>query len=197
MKLLRSSKTIIALAALLSLSPLTQVSAEPERKASAGEPNGKVEAKMTKGVACEIHINAPNSRVWQAIHEEREEAPGIAYSRVVVQDANHLQVEQKYHAIPMLGAKSCMLDMKESPIRKIEFASMLGDVKISGEWTLEPLNDGKETSLKLWICSNSRLAHLVVKPFTKIWISRRLADVKRFAEQQEDLNVHGRVVSLL
>jgi hypothetical protein len=172
---------------------------DTKEKATIGKrekPHGK--HVNTASVHSSIVINAPVDIVWMTVHEERQNAPDIAYSKVVQQGENEMQIEQKFKF--WSGGAKCLMNHKEIPYQRIDYQLVKSDrlKEMKGSWVLSPGTSGQETTLELSTEMDiGFFPRAIASPFLTKVIERRLAHVKQMAEQhREELEVKGRVVSL-
>jgi carbon monoxide dehydrogenase subunit G len=146
--------------------------------------------------AC-IRIKAPKQAVWDAIHEERESAPGLAYSKVLEHENNHYLIEQKFTLIPFVSSTTRTLDINETPNDRIDYKVVAtGHEKpLKGSWTLKSEDtEDKLTLLALSAQSQRIEKNLVAKELATMWLKRRLDHVKEFAERNARLSLEGQVL---
>lgn len=152
----------------------------------------------TASVKSSILINAPVEIVWMTVHEERQNAPDLAYSKVVQQGDNEMQIEQKFKF--WSGGAKCLMNHKEIPNQRIDYQLIKSDhlKEMRGSWILSPCASGQETTLELsTIMDIGFVPRAIANPFLTKVIERRLAHIKQMAEQhREELEVKGHVVTL-
>jgi hypothetical protein len=148
-------------------------------------------------LCAQIHISAPLQTVWEAIHEERESAPGLAYSKVLTHENNHFRIEQKYTLIPFISSVTRVLDINETPNERIDYEVVVtGKEKpLKGSWVLKS-DDTENTSTLLALSALSQRIdkNPLKKELATIWLKRRLEHVKEFAERSRRLSLDGRVL---
>jgi hypothetical protein len=166
----------------------------------AAKPSQKSESAKTKNIpelsAC-IRIKAPKQAVWDAIHEERDSAPGLAYSKVLEHENNHYRIEQKFTLIPFLSSTVRTLDINETPNDRIDYEVVVTrhEKPLKGSWTLksEDIED-KLTLLALSAQSQRIENNPIAKELATIWLKRRLDHVREFAERNARLSLDGQVL---
>jgi carbon monoxide dehydrogenase subunit G len=155
------------------------------------------EAKKNPELSACVRIKAPLQAVWEAIHEERESAPGLAYSKIIEHENNHYRLEQKYTLIPFISSITRTLDIQETPNERIDYEVIAtGHEKpLKGSWTLKSEDaEDKTTMLALSAQSQRIEKNLIAKELATFWIKRRLDHVKEFAERSNKLSLVGRVL---
>ncbi|MBS2000135.1 MAG: SRPBCC family protein [Candidatus Obscuribacterales bacterium] len=137
-------------------------------------------------VSGSISINAPARVVWEAVHTERQNDPDLEYSKVLEQHGNQTLIEQKFNALPVVGAAVCQLIQREVPNERIDYKLVKSDKfkALNGSWVLTSSPDGRSTTLELSSHLDTGLAYSqgVIDLLTKKKIDKRLENVKRAAE---------------
>lgn len=137
-------------------------------------------------VSGSISINAPARVVWDAVHTERQNDPDLEYSKVLEQHGNQTLIEQKFNALPVIGAAVCQLIQREVPNERIDYKLVKSDKfrALNGSWVLTASPDGRSTTLELTSHLDTGLAYSqgVIDLLTKKKIDKRLENVKRAAE---------------
>lgn len=137
-------------------------------------------------VSGSISINAPPKVVWDAVHTERQNDPDLEYSKVLEQHGNQSLIEQKFLALPVVGAAVCQLIQREVPNERIDYKLVKSDKfkALNGSWVLTPSADGRSTTLELSSHLDTGMAYSqgVIDLLTKKKIDKRLENVKRAAE---------------
>ena len=188
-----------ALALASTLSQPGPALAKHSNKQTTTTEEKQTSAKETKNgaLAAEIHIRAPIQTVWEAIHEERESAPGLAYSKVLAHDNNHFRIEQKYTIIPFISSVTRVLDINETPNERIDYEVIVtGEEKpLKGSWVLKS-EDTENTSTLLTLSALSQRIdkNPIKRELGTIWLKRRLEHVKEFAERSQKLSLKGKVL---
>jgi len=188
-----------ALALTLLLSQAAPASAEPSNKQETSTEKDQKSAKDKKEaeLCAQIRISAPLQTVWEAIHEERDSAPGLAYSKILEHDNNHYRIEQKYTLIPLISSVTRILDVNETPNARIDYEVIVtGHEKpLKGSWVLKS-EDSENTSTLLSLSAQSQRINKnpLARELATIWLKRRLEHVKKFAERSEKLSLDGRVL---
>jgi hypothetical protein len=137
-------------------------------------------------VSGSISINAPANVVWDAVHTERQNDPDLEYSKVLEQHGNQALIEQKFNALPIIGAAVCQLIQREVPNERIDYKLVKSDKfkALNGSWVLTASPDGRTTTLELSSHLDTGMAYSqgVIDMLTKKKIDKRLENVKRAAE---------------
>lgn len=137
-------------------------------------------------VSGSIVINAPAKIVWDAVHTERQNDPDLEYSKVIEQHGNQSLIEQKFNALPVIGAATCQLIQREVPLERIDYKLVKSDKfkALNGSWVLTPSADGHTTVLALssHLDTGMQYSQAIIDVLTKKKIERRLDNVKRAAE---------------
>ncbi len=168
---------------------------KPGRTTNDSSPRTKAN---TTGACSSILIQAPPEIVWLTVHEERQNAPDLAYSKVISQSENEAQIEQKFKF--WSGGAKCLMNQKEIPNERIDYKLVKSDhlKELRGSWVFTPSADGKQTTLELstLIDYGFLVPRGIATALTTKVIERRLAHVKKMAElHREELDVKGRVLS--
>lgn len=164
---------------------------------AANHENKKPISEEPSELSAQIEIKAPRQVVWEAIHEERESAPGLAYSKILEQQDNHFKIEQKYTFIPFISSITRVLNIYETPVERIDYEVIVtGHEKpLKGSWTLKSQDtDDKVTLLTLCAQSERIEKHPVTRELAKMWLKRRLEHVKEFADRSSKLTLKGQVL---
>jgi hypothetical protein len=137
-------------------------------------------------VSGSVTINAPSKVVWEAVHTERQNDPDLEYSKVIEQHGNQSLIEQKFNALPVIGAATCQLIQREIPLERIDYKLVKSDKfkALNGSWVLTPSADGHTTVLALSSHLDTGMAYsqTIIDMLTKKKIDKRLDNVKRAAE---------------
>lgn len=165
----------------------------------------KQETKSTKDkkdkkepeLCAQIHISAPLETVWEAIHEERESAPGLAYSKILDHENNHYRIEQKYTLIPFISSLTRILDINETPNERIDYEVIVAghEKPLKGSWVLKSEDTENSSTLLALSAQSQRIdKNRLTRELATLWLKRRLAHVKEFAERSRKLSLEGRVL---
>jgi hypothetical protein len=149
-----------------------------------------------KADACgEVIINAPLAVVWRAVHEDRQNDPDLAYSKVIHHTSNQDTVEQKFIGLPLLGSAIAITQQLEVPFHRIDYTLVHSDKfkDLRGSWQLFPINDGKGTRLSLnsFLDVGVPFSGFFIRNATQRKINRRLEHVKQLAEREEANIAHN------
>jgi hypothetical protein len=135
-----------------------------------------------------VLIKAPPAEVWRTIHEERLKDPDLCYSKVIEQvSPTEYKLEQKFNFLPVIGTSVCLMNEKEIPNQRIEYALVRSDrfKAMEGSWVLTPCDDGRAT--KLVLSSHLDLGfpvpRTIMNGVTSRKIQKRLTNVKQMAEE--------------
>ena len=154
-----------------------------------GHPVVSSELKQTgrRWVKARILINATPEVVWNAVHEERQSDPDLAYSKVLTQEQNRLTLEQKFAFLPVIGTATCVMLNEEVPFQRIDYRLLKSDhfKVMEGSWVLTPHQEGRATILEL--STYLDLGYPVPRAFmdgiTSQKLQRRLSSVKVLSEK--------------
>lgn len=137
----------------------------------------------------DILINATPKVVWQAVHEERNQDPELAYSHVLSCGGHMQMLEQKFIDIPLLGSATAVTRQNEEPYRRIDYSLISSDKfkQLDGSWELTPVSGGRATILRLssHLDIGVPFSGLFIRNATQRKINSRIANVKRLAEQEQ------------
>ncbi len=150
-------------------------------------------------VSSRILIKAPVEVVWKMVHEERETAPNLVYSKLHKEDANLLVFEQKWTIVPFLATTTCVISENEIPYKRIDYKVVKSNQfkAMEGAWIFTPVDNGSATELELTThLELRRLAPMkLVNAMAKKKIAQRLAHIKELAEKPHaNLDVDGHVL---
>ncbi|CAN5486003.1 hypothetical protein BH11CYA1_BH11CYA1_20630 [soil metagenome] len=166
-------------------------------------------------VSSHILINAPVEVVWKMVHEEREMAPNLVYSKLHKEDTNLLVLEQKWTIVPFVAAATCVISEKETPYSRIDYKVLKSNQfkAMEGAWIFTPVksNSGSEAATgafanesasavtELELTTHIELRGLapmkLVNAMAKKKIAQRLAHIKELAEKPHaNLDVGGVVI---
>lgn len=151
-------------------------------------------------VSSRILIKAPVEIVWKMVHEERETAPNLVYSKLHKEDANLLVFEQKWTIVPFLAATTCVISENETPYKRIDYKVIKSNQfkAMEGAWIFTPVDNGSATELELTThLELRRIAPMkIVNALAKKKIAQRLAHIKELAEKPHaNLDVDGKVLA--
>lgn len=151
-------------------------------------------------VSSRILIKAPVEIVWKMVHEERETAPNLVYSKLHKEDANLLVFEQKWTIVPFLATTTCVISENEIPYKRIDYKVVKSNQfkVMEGAWIFTPVDSGSATELELTThLELRRLAPMkLVNAMAKKKIAQRLAHIKELAEKPHaNLDVDGHVLA--
>lgn len=151
-------------------------------------------------VSSRILIKAPVEIVWKMVHEERETAPNLVYSKLHKEDANLLVFEQKWTIVPFLAATTCVISENETPYKRIDYKVIKSNQfkAMEGAWIFTPVDNGSATELELTThLELRRIAPMkIVNAMAKKKIAQRLAHIKELAEKPHaNLDVDGKVLA--
>ncbi len=151
-------------------------------------------------VSSRILIKAPVEIVWKMVHEERETAPNLVYSKLHKEDANLLVFEQKWTIVPFLATTTCVISENEIPYKRIDYKVVKSNQfkAMEGAWIFTPVENDSATELELTThLELRRLAPMkLVNAMAKKKIAQRLAHIKELAEKPHaNLDVDGHVLA--
>ncbi|MBX9939529.1 MAG: SRPBCC family protein [Candidatus Obscuribacterales bacterium] len=146
----------------------------------------KVEARdNSQWASGSIVIKAPPEVVWQAVHDERNSDPDLAYSKILEQGENECKLEQKFTFIPVIGTAVCQMYNHEVPNERIDYKLIKSDrfKAMEGSWVLTAMEEGKtrldlSTNLDMGI----PVPRGMVNAITAKKLATRLKHVKEMAE---------------
>lgn len=132
-------------------------------------------------------IKAPPEIVWRAVHDERQNDPDIAYSKVLEQTENQFKLEQKFTFIPFLGTSTCVTHQTEVPNQRIDYKLVKSDhfKAMEGSWVLSPSEGGKSTVLEFssHLDLGLPVPKMLMDGVTSKKMEKRLAHIKLMAEK--------------
>jgi hypothetical protein len=154
-------------------------------------------------VSSRILINAPVEIVWKMVHEERETAPNLVYSKLHKEDSNLLVFEQKWTIVPFIATTTCVISENEIPYKRIDYKVIKSNQfkVMEGAWIFTPINHGSDAAkTELELTTHLELRRLapmkLVNAMAKRKIEQRLAHIKELAEKPHaNLDVDGRVLA--
>lgn len=137
------------------------------------------------GVKGLVQINASATEVWNAVHNERAHDPDLSYSKVIQQKGNRILLEQKFHALPVIGEATCLMVQEETPLKRIDYKLVRSDKfkEMAGSWILQAQPDGT-TTLELYSHLNTGMPYSqgIINSILQDKINKRLGRVKTAAE---------------
>jgi hypothetical protein len=157
-------------------------------------------------VSSRILINAPVEIVWKMVHEERENAPNLVYSKLHKEDTNLLVFEQKWTIVPFIAATTCVISEQEIPYKRIDYKVIKSNQfkVMEGAWIFTPVERSSTsgttaTATELELTTHLELRRLapmkIVNAMAKKKIEQRLAHIKELAEKPHaHLDVGGHVL---
>lgn len=161
--------------------------------------------KSNDYVSSRIFINTPVEIVWKMVHEERETAPNLVYSKLHKEDSNLLVFEQKWTIVPFLATTTCVISENEIPYKRIDYRVIKSNQfkVMEGAWIFTPVNNGSDagrSATELELTTHLELRRLapmkMVNAMAKKKIEQRLAHIKELAEKPHaNLDVDGRVLA--
>ncbi|MBA4073730.1 MAG: hypothetical protein C0508_01730 [Cyanobacteria bacterium PR.023] len=156
--------------------------------------------KLDDYVSSRILIKAPVEIVWKMVHEERETAPNLVYSKLHKEDANLLVFEQKWTIVPFLATTTCVISENEIPYKRIDYKVIKSNQfkVMEGAWIFTTVDNGSATELELTThLELRRMAPMkLVNAMAKKKIAQRLAHIKELAEKPHaNLDVDGHVLA--
>jgi hypothetical protein len=156
-------------------------------------------------VSGRILINAPVEIVWKMVHEERETAPNLVYSKLHKEDSNLLVFEQKWTIVPFIATTTCVISENEIPYKRIDYKVVKSNQfkVMEGAWIFTPVNNGSDaghSATELELTTHLELRRLapmkIVNAMAKRKIEQRLAHIKELAEKPHaNLDVDGRLLA--
>jgi hypothetical protein len=192
---------LLAVAALVLAAPIVQAKSleselgpqtckELQKEATTGVPQADLKRESGKGATwctARTKIKAPPEVVWRAVHEERQNDPDIAYSKVIEQTENQLKLEQKFCFIPFLGTSTCVTHQVEVPNQRIDYKLVKSDhfKAMEGSWVLSPTDNGRSTELVFssHLDLGLPVPKMLMDGVTSKKMEKRLAHIKQIAEK--------------
>ncbi|HEY9680943.1 MAG TPA: SRPBCC family protein [Oculatellaceae cyanobacterium] len=192
---------IVAVAAFVLAAPQVQAKSleselgpetckELQREVATGIAPTDLKKSSGKGATwctARTKIKAPPEVVWRAVHEERQNDPDIAYSKVIEQTENQLKLEQKFCFIPFLGTSTCVTDQVEVPNQRIDYKLVKSDhfKAMEGSWVLNSADNGKSTELVFssHLDLGLPVPKMLMDGVTSKKMEKRLAHIKQIAEK--------------
>ena len=185
-----------------------RVDEKDQTKINAKLKNTSPSARFEKSddfVSSKILIYAPVEVVWKMVHEERETAPNLVYSKLHKEDVNLLVLEQKWTIVPFVAATTCVISEKETPYSRIDYKVLKSNQfkAMEGSWIFTPVKSGAASELapatELELTTHLELRRLapmkLVNALAKKKIAQRLAHIKELAEKPHaHLDVGGTVM---
>lgn len=148
--------------------------------------SGGINTADWPGVKALVQINASAEDVWNAVHKERANDPDLSYSKVIQQKGNRVLLEQKFHALPVIGEATCLMVQEETPLKRIDYKLVRSDKfkNMAGSWILQSKPDGT-TTLELYSHLDTGLPYSqgLINGILQDKITKRLNRVKAAAEQ--------------
>lgn len=167
---LRRTLLNIVAGSAVFLSTVTVASAQSICKSN-HHKGGYTGSIVVKGSPAEVFAAIKNSR-----NSDRR--------KIVSSCGNSVVLEEKFAALPIIGAASCKYKEVEVPHKRIDYSIVHSKQfkQFEGKWELIPVRDGKSTEVRL----TSRVEAYIKVPFskritdhsTKRDIKRRLIDIK-------------------
>lgn len=153
--------------------------------ASSSPAGSGIQTNNWSGVKGTIEIKASPTEVWEAVHKERANDPDLAYSKVIQTKGNRVLIEQKWHALPVIGEATCMLVTEETPLKRIDYKLVKSDKfkDMAGSWVLNSKKSG-HTTLELYSLLDTGLPYSqgIINSVLQEKINKRLLRVKTAAE---------------
>ncbi len=160
----------------------------PNQKAGCQTKPTKKETKGVTWCTARTTIKAPPEVVWKAVHDERQNDPDIAYSKVLEQGENQYKLEQKFCLIPVLGTSTCVTHHVEVPNERIDYKLIHSDhfKAMEGSWVLSSLDGGKSTQLEFssHLDLGLPVPRMLMDSITSKKMEKRLAGIKKMAEER-------------
>lgn len=136
-----------------------------------------------------VLINASPLVVWQAIRDARNDDPDVQYSKITQINQTERILEQKYIALPFVGATTCVLKVEEDTGKRVDYRLMKSDrlAEFEGSWVLTPVQDDKATVMELsnHIKLKFPLPQKLVDVFANKKLKMRALFVKNKAEAKQ------------
>lgn len=161
--------------------------AEAKIESSKSKKGAHGDGKGATWCTARTTIKAPPEVVWRAVHDERQNDPDIAYSKVLEQNDNQFKLEQKFTFIPFLGTSTCVTHQTEVPNQRIDYKLVKSDhfKAMEGSWVLSPSEGGKSTVLEFssHLDLGLPVPKMLMDGVTSKKMEKRLSHIKQMAER--------------
>lgn len=158
--------------------------------------HGKPRHSDMPTVKMSILIKAKPEVVWGAIQHER--ICGGDQRKLLSYDGSKAVLEEKFAALPIVGAASCVYTESEVPIHRIDYSLVHSNRfhAFEGSWILTPVKDGSQTIVELSNALDPGIRVPFWQEITKAAASRhvkkRLEEISTYIETQQHHKIAGR-----
>lgn len=142
-----------------------------------------------KGVTVDAKVMASPDLTYEALRQLRDDDP--TGSKVLSTSENESVVEEIFDDLPVIGKATCVYRETYEPQKKISFKMIRSDKMkaFEGEWTLEPIDNGTHTHVKLHSYVDIGLKVPFAEQITKMTsageLKQQIADLKKSAESKQ------------
>lgn len=147
-----------------------------------------VNADGHRMISVRMLINANQLLVWRAIRDSRKDDPDVQYSKITQVSETEKILEQKYVALPVFGATTCVLKVNEEAGKRVDYKLVKSDrlAEFEGSWVLTPVGETKTMmELSNHIKLKFPLPQKLVDMFTGKKLAARALFVKNKAESAQ------------
>jgi ribosome-associated toxin RatA of RatAB toxin-antitoxin module len=146
-----------------------------------GSNSGKTQATSSLFIKASPHV------VWKAVHDQRNEDPDIAYSKLTDDSNGTKLLEQQFLNIPMLGTVTAVTRQVEDPDNRIDYTLVKSDKfkALNGCWEFTPVKDGTMLRLSSTLDIGVPFSNFFIKMTAQKTLKHRLAHVKQIAETEQ------------
>lgn len=96
-------------------------------------------------ISVRILVNANQRLVWQTIRDSRQDDPDVQYSKITQVSDTEKILEQKYVALPVFGATTCVMKVNEDMGKRVDYKLIKSDrlAEFEGSWILTQAGENK------------------------------------------------------
>lgn len=151
--------------------------------------------KDKRSIKVIMTINASPRAVWKAISESRTDDPDVKFTKITKISETQKLLEQKYVSLPFLGSTTCVLQVNEDPLKRIDYELVRSEhlSEFDGTWILSESEDGKSTLVEVTnhLKLKFPMPQKIVDSFARHKLRSRVQIVKSNAEAAELQLVHA------
>jgi hypothetical protein len=142
-----------------------------------------------KGVSADAKVLASPEITYKALRSMRDEDPSGC--RVLSSNENESIIEEEFDGLPVIGKAICVYRETYEPQKKVSFKMIRSDKlkAFEGEWTLQSVDNGSHTLVRLQSYIDSGIKVPFAKQITEMAnsgeIKQQVADLKKSAEQKQ------------
>lgn len=142
-----------------------------------------------KGVSADATVLASPEITYKALRSMRDEDPSGC--RVLSSSENESVVEEVFDGLPVIGKAVCVYRETYEPQKRISFKMIRSDKlkAFEGEWTLQAVDNGTHTQVRLQSYIDSGIKVPFAKQITEMAnsgeIKQQVADLKKSAEHKQ------------